>query len=115
MRTKLIRKLHQTKEPNLSSNFMDVLLTGMVTLKKTILKNEKIIKDRLRYKNFFDKVRDALDVTTNAAESKVRIIEATNQMDLVICYESNNNCCHAALSLDGDFIVNSGKKMLIGW
>ena len=46
-------------------------------------------------------------------KTNIKFIEAVTQADNVICYNVNINLCDGAVSPDGDFIINSSRKMML--
>ena len=109
----LMRKIHQLRDPTLTLAVEEEIHDKMNVLEKAVKKNEKIILDRLRYKNFFEEIHDAINSCKAVENFNITIVEAVTQADSVICYQCNKGDCDGALSSDGDFIVNSGKKILL--
>ena len=92
-------------------NDLDPLRDSM-TVKKKILRLEKIVHERLRFTDLYDKLTDAASQLMHKHPDLLNYIESKTQADYVICYESVNGCCDGAISNDGDFIMVGGEKCL---
>ena len=113
IRKKIMQKVHQLKSIPFHDNTRDILEKELSTLQKNLDRKEKIVTDRLRYKTFFEDVSDASKELTQQYPSLFRVVEAVTQADCVICYEANKGDCDGSIASDGDFVVNSGRNMLL--
>ena len=113
LHTDMMTMFNEMKDESTSDEEKKILQDKMIEIEKKILRLKKIVHERLRFSDLYDKLIEAASQLMHKHPNLLTYVEAKTQADTVICYESVNGCCDGAISNDGDFIMVGGEKMLL--
>ena len=111
----LSAKLHQFNKniSNLTDQEKDHDSTEISLLEKSIKAKEQIVEHRVRFKNLFNDLNNALMSIKTNGTSKLFVFESVTQADCVISYKTMYNECDGVISCNCNYLMLCGSKMLL--